>query len=71
MSAPSALSKMNVFGAPKPAAPTFSFQACPAAKMMRQLTPEEYRKQQERLAKMTPEERTEYYAFQKRIAVMG
>ena len=62
---------MNVFGAPKPAAPTFSFQACPAAKMMRQLTPEEYLKQQERLAKMTPAERTECYARQKMIAVMA
>jgi hypothetical protein len=71
MSAPSALSKMNVFGAPKPAAPTFSFQASPdATPKMRQLH-EEYLKQQECLAKMTPAERTEYYAFQKSIAVMG
>ena len=71
MSAPSALSKMNVFGAPKPAAPTFSFQACPAAKMMRQLTPEEYRKQQERLAKMTPADRSEYEERRRRLAVIG
>ncbi len=70
MSAPSALSKMNVFGAPKPAAPTFSFQACPDAKKMSQLH-EEYLKQQERLAKMTPAERTECYARQKMIAVMA